>query len=561
MDAVPTPVPTPLPGLGPPGAAHEVISVVTAAGVAVAFVGAGLLAVRGRPAGPLGPLLIAVGVLWALAKLAPWPGPPGLRTAAAGLWAAVLAHVVLAFPSGRLATRPRRAAAALAYLSVAVVALLGAARAWEWAGARIPATAVQAAATGGAVVSGLVVLGVQISRGRAASAAGRRSSGPVLGAAAVAAALFATLKPAVIGGVAVGWAEPVLRLALAAVPLAYAGLLVRREIDRAGVAELVVRLRGPVRPDGVERALARALHDPDLRVGYRTPGPDLPRGAGPDSPGRYVDTAGRPLRLPPEDGRVVTRVDHESTPLAVVVHDPALLDDPELLEAACAAAGLALAHERLTAELRARLHELEESRGRILRAAETERRRLERDLHDGVQQRLLSIPLTLGLAESALREGPAPALALVGEAKETALAVLGELRALSQGIHPPVLSERGLAGAIRELAALAPLPVRLALDVPDAVPEQAETVAYYVVAEGLANVVKHAGAGRAHVTVGPLGGGLLVEVGDDGRGGADPERGSGLRGLTGRVAEGGGTLLIDSAAGSGTRIRAVLPCA
>jgi signal transduction histidine kinase len=298
----------------------------------------------------------------------------------------------------------------------------------------------------------------------------------------------------------------------------------------------------------VERALAEALHDPSLTVGYWV-----------DESRTYVNIEGRDV-LPVAGGRTTTRIDRDGAPLAMLVHDPALLAERELIEAVCAAAGLALANERLTAELRARVRQLTESRAQVLRAAEDERRRLERDLHDGVQQRLLAIPMMLGRAETAVRTNPDRAESLIGEAKATTLAVSVELRALSQGIHPPMLTERGLEGAVRELAALVPLPLDLSLDLPGPVPAELETVAYYVVAEGLANVVKHADARQVWVRLTWATGRLAVEVDDDGRGGADPRDSSGLRGLADRVAAYGGVFGVDSSPGGGTRIRAVLPC-
>ncbi|MEO3814599.1 sensor histidine kinase [Sphaerisporangium sp. B11E5] len=510
---------------------------VTAVAVAVTFVIAGLVAVRLRPRNRVGVLMAGVGMLWVFAKLT---GPPtGVRVVPAGAWAAVLAHLVVAFPTGRLGGLGPRLVVGTAYLSAGLVAVL------EVTGS-VPGGVVRVVATAGALVSGVGVVVWQVGRWRRGTVPGRRSAGPVLGAGVVAAALFVALKPAVIAGVDVRGFLPVMQAGLAAVPLAYLGTLLRRRIDRGRVAELVVHLRDDVRP--MRETLARVLHDPALEVGYWSA----------QSSG-YVDVEGRPVSPPPGD-RVATRIDHDGAPLALLVHDPALLDDPELVEAACAAAGLALANERLTADLRARLRQLAESRGQVVRAAETERRRLERDLHDGVQQRLLSVPLTLGLAESALPARPDRAQALVAEAKATTLAVLAELRALSQGIHPPVLTERGLRGAVQELAALAPVPARLSLEIPAALPAEAETAAYYVVAEALANVTKHADAQEAFVSITAGGGRLLVEVRDDGRGGADPAAGSGLRGLAGRVGALGGTLHVDSPPGAGTRVRAVLPC-
>ncbi|WP_344918282.1 sensor histidine kinase [Streptosporangium oxazolinicum] len=519
------------------------MAALTAAGVAAAFVGAGLVAVRVRPRNRVGPLMIVIGLLWLLTKFAPLPVTAGdVRTALAGAWAAVLAHLVVAFPTGRLTVPVARAVVGTAYLSVAGVAVLG-------MSGLAPGAVVRGAAMAGAVLSGLAVMGLQVSRWRGSTVTRRRSLNPVFAAAVVATALFVTLKPVMIAGVEVRGLTPVMQAALAAVPLAYVGGLLRRRVDRGRVAELVVHLRGVSRPVSLQRVLAEVLHDPTLEVGYWAP-----------EPGRYVDVDGRVV-LPPEGGdRVATRVDHDGAPLALLVHDPALLDNPELVEATCAAAALALSNERLTADLRARLHQLAESRGQVLRAAETERRRLERDLHDGVQQRLLSIPMTLSLAESRLSTHPDQARALVGEARTTSLAVLDELRALSQGIHPPVLTERGLRGAVRELAALAPVPLRLSFELPAPLPVEVETTAYYVVAEAVANITKHADARRARVRAEHRDARLLVEVSDDGRGGADPALGSGLRGLADRVTAAGGTLRIHSPAGDGTLIEAVLPC-
>ncbi|GAA0919624.1 sensor histidine kinase [Nonomuraea longicatena] len=472
------------------------------------------------------------GLLWVLYQLRlPVPGP--VRALTAGAWPAVLGHLVLAFPSGRLRTLPARVTAALGYLCVAVFAL---------------ADGTAAVGAGGAalVLVGLAVLVLQAGRLRRGSAAERRALLPVLAAAVAASALFVVWKPMTIAGLGTPPLTVAVHLALAAVPVAYLWGLLRRRIDRGAVADLVVRLGDRDRPAALQPALAAVLHDPALRVGYWTSG-------------GYVDADGRPFHPPDAPGQVLTRVDRDG-PLAVLAHDRVLLADPELIEAACAAAALALANARLTAELRARLRQLADSRAQVLRAAEAERRRLERDLHDGVQQRLLSIPLTLGLAEASLSSRPERVAPLIGEAKSTTLAVLAEVRALTQGLHPPVLTERGLRGAVRELAAVAPVPLELGLEGADGLPADVETTAYYVVAEALANLAKHAGATRGRVVVRRDGATVAVEVEDDGRGGADLAGGSGLSGLAERVGDGGGRLSVHSPPGGGTRIRAELPC-
>jgi signal transduction histidine kinase len=198
---------------------------------------------------------------------------------------------------------------------------------------------------------------------------------------------------------------------------------------------------------------------------------------------------------------------------------------------------------------------------RMVEAAEAERRRLERNLHDGTQQRLVSISMALGLAESRLRSDPDAARRIIDEARLGLGAALHELRELSQGIHPGVLTERGLGPALEELAYLAPMPVELAVPVEERLPEPVEAAAYYVVAEALANVAKYASAGAVSITVQRQNGTAIVEVADDGVGGADPSRGSGLRGLSDRVEALGGTLAVESRPGAGTKLKAEIPCA
>jgi PAS domain S-box-containing protein len=215
---------------------------------------------------------------------------------------------------------------------------------------------------------------------------------------------------------------------------------------------------------------------------------------------------------------------------------------------------------RLNAELQARLEELRASRARIVGAADEERRRIERNLHDGTQQRLVSISMALGLAQAKLEKDPAAASTVVDEARQGLSAALEELRELSHGIHPAVLTERGLVAALQELTLHTAVPVELALDGTGPLPEQVEAAAYYVVSEALANIVKYAHATRAQVRVQPVDGKVVFEVADDGIGGADAGRGSGLRGLTDRVEALGGRLWLSSPPGQGTIVRAEIPC-
>jgi signal transduction histidine kinase len=243
------------------------------------------------------------------------------------------------------------------------------------------------------------------------------------------------------------------------------------------------------------------------------------------------------------------------------VHDPALADEPELIASAGAAAGLALENERLHAELRARLEELRASRARIVEAAQAERRRIERDLHDGTQQRLVSIAMTLGLADSRLDRDPSAVRPLLDQARAGLTDALGELRRLSQGIHPGILTERGLRAALEELAYGARLPLELDVGLSERLPDRVEAAAYYVVSEALTNIAKHAEASAVRIRVQRTDGRAVVEIADDGIGGADGARGTGLRGLADRVDALGGRLRVESPPGRGTVVYAEIPCA
>jgi signal transduction histidine kinase len=275
--------------------------------------------------------------------------------------------------------------------------------------------------------------------------------------------------------------------------------------------------------------------------------------------GTWADQNGRAVSLPDDPDRVTVIDDDSGAPMAALVHDPALRDEEALLDAVTAAAAIALQTGRLQAQLRANVEELRGSRARVLEAGQRERRRLERDLHDGAQQRLVALSLNLGVLQHRL-DGDAEAGALLAEARSEIAVSLAELRDLAQGLHPAVVSNHGLAVAVESLVARAPVPVRLLVDLDGRVGEQVEVAAYYVVCESLANIGKHARATSASVTVARRDGKIVVEVVDDGIGGADTERGTGLRGLADRVEALGGRLRVWTPRGSGTRVQAELPC-
>jgi signal transduction histidine kinase len=224
-----------------------------------------------------------------------------------------------------------------------------------------------------------------------------------------------------------------------------------------------------------------------------------------------------------------------------------------------AAASLTLENERLDAELRAKVEELQASRARIIQSGDAARRRIERDLHDGAQQRLVSLALHLRLLQSRVEQDPDAVQELEAARRELEQA-LEELRELARGIHPSVLSDRGLDAVLEGLANRAPLPVELDARLGARLPERIESTAYFVVAEALTNVAKYSHASHARVMVKRENGRVLVEVSDDGVGGADPSHGSGLRGLLDRIAALDGRLEVDSEPGHGTTVRATIPC-
>jgi signal transduction histidine kinase len=258
---------------------------------------------------------------------------------------------------------------------------------------------------------------------------------------------------------------------------------------------------------------------------------------------------------------MTTVVERDGHPIAALIHDPALQENTELIDSVCAAAAMTLENERLQAELRARLGELQASRARLVDATEAERRRIERDLHDGTQQRLVSLTMSLGLLDTKLPADPEAAKPIAREARAALAVALEELRELSQGIHPAVLMERGLEAALEELADRAALPAYVEASIDDRPCPAVDAAAYFVVSEALTNAVKHSHAHEVRITASRRHGFLTVEVTDDGIGGAALRRGSGIRGLTDRVEALGGRLVVSSPPGRGTSLRAELACA
>jgi signal transduction histidine kinase len=289
------------------------------------------------------------------------------------------------------------------------------------------------------------------------------------------------------------------------------------------------------------------MGDPDLIVARR------------DRGGGYVDVAGGPVELPTAPGeRRIVPVERDGRQFAALVYDASLDDDPELVEAVSAAAAIALENEELHAESEARLAELQASRERIVTAGDDERRRLERNLHDGAQQRLVALSMQLRLLHGRIREDPSTAEALVTTASDELAESLAELRELARGLHPAVL-DHGLEPALDSLAARSPVPTTVSYAAAGPLPRRVELAAYFVASEALTNVAKYAHATEASVSVRRINGSVRVEVADDGVGGASAAKGSGLRGLSDRVAALDGRLSVDSPVGQGTRLRAEIP--
>ena len=494
------------------------------------FIGCGLVAWARRPASRTGPLMAATGFTWFVGNFA----SVGVAAVAwvAGhmvyLHRGPLVQLVLTYPSGRPSSRLVRGAVVVGY-AVAVITPI-----WQSAGATI-------------LLAGLLVA---ICARDYVAAVGpfRRARLIVLQAAAGLSLVLAGTTAARLLLPLEQVSGPTLlvyKLALCVLATGLlAGLLVA-PWQRAVVTDLVVEL-GEARSGTLRGELARALGDPTLEIGYWLP-----------DRAEFVDAEGHPLRLPaPGSGRSVTTVKREGQPVAALVHDPAVLEDPGLLEAVASAAQLAAANARLQAEVRARVEELAASRRRILAVRDEERRRLERRLHDKAEARLGELAVTLRRGQRSTTDQRTREQ--IAHAEDQLARTLEELRRLAHGLHPRVLAEHGLAGALAALAKDLPVPVDI--NVPSTqLPEQVAVAAYFVCAEALANVAKHAAAAHVAVAVTASEDRVKVEIADDGVGGADPAHGSGLRGLADRVETFGGTLQVESTSGHGTRLAAEIP--
>jgi signal transduction histidine kinase len=539
--------------------------------IGLGFVGAGLFAWYRNPGNRIGVLMVATGFAWYVGQLA--RTEPALLFsvgfALENLYVAFAVHLLLAYPSGRLEGGIDRVLVACTYATVTLgfvpIALFVSSAEYGCVGCPDNVFLIENQPSFGATwLDGLSVLGIVIplavvvrlaQRWRRASRPLRRTVTPVfLAGSALMITLATLLAIALLGGsmrlIDIVYYSSLPALAL--VPFLFlAGLARGRMLRGRGLGRLVRRLGASLERGELRAALAEALGDPSVELAYWLP-----------ESRQYVDAEGRPVELPgPDTGRSVTEVERDSRRIAAIVHDPTLLDDPERVREAGAAAALALENERLEAELRAKVEEVRASRSRLVEVGWRQRRRLERDLHDGAQQRLVSLALTLRMARDRLGPDGGDAAVLLDRSREELDLALSELRELARGIHPAVLADRGLSAAVNSLAERAPLPVEVRGVPPERLPEHIELTAYFVISEALTNITKYAAASQAWVSVTHQNGRLVLEVGDDGVGGADVGRGTGLRGLADRLDAIEGRLYIESEPGRGTTVRATMPSA
>ncbi len=523
------------------------------------FVACGIFLWARRPANRLGPLMTLAGLLWLLGRTMTLVSNPVVYTAGlwlTDLWAPAFALFLLSFPTGRLTSR-----ADLAIVGVFLFVTVPLESLWflflvldsglnalgiapnESAAHVIDTIQRDMISLGAALL--LIALGRRWLR---ASGPVRRQMTPVL-VGAVAILLQSASWIFLSSGTSLEPLDDLIFLAQIAIPIAVLFVMVQGRMARAGVADLVVELGQMPTPARLRDALANALGDPSLQVAYWVPRQK-----------RFVDAAREPIVLPEDGtGQAVTMLERDGVREVAIIHDAILLEEPGLIASVAGAMRLAVENDRLTAEVEAQLQEVRASRARIVEAGDLERRRVERDLHDGAQQRLVSLSLELQIARRALGEDSDPSVRRsLDRASEEALAALAELRDLALGIHPLILTEAGLGAAVESLADRTSVPVSVEIG-PARFSPAVEAAAYFVVSEALTNVVKYAQASKATVRAREFHDHMDIEIDDDGIGGADPRSGSGLRGLADRLAALDGSITIISPIGGGTRISAQIP--
>jgi len=531
------------------------------------FVVVGLVIWTRTPGNRVGPLAIAIGFATFIDDLRFLPYSAAFTVADyfGPLQYALLAHLAVAFPGGRLRSRWDRRLVEGVYGWVLLSNLFPEV---FWASA-LPAgphnllalhrdahlhTIVGNVHQVLNVLVALLVIGTVWRHWTLASRPSRRAMAPVAWASGpVAVAIAASNSLGLVdpfGNLKAG-TEYLTPAALIILPSAVLIGMLRTSLRHSAVGQLVVELRQAPSPARLRDTLAQTLRDPTLQLAYWVP-----------QEGAYIGTDGRPVDLATVGPNVsTTLIERDDQRIAALLHESSLDEDPWLIDAVAAAAGLALDNERLHAELVAQLAEVRASRARIVEATDAARRRLERDLHDGAQQRLVGLALAVQMARDKLGATPeAQVREILDAAADQVVHALAELRELASGIHPAILTEAGLGPALESLAERAPLPVSVTVSV-DGAPAPVEAAAYFLVCEALANVSKHANARSVSVCARREDACLVVEIIDDGVGGADASQGTGLRGMADRLAALDGRVSVVSPEGQGTHISARIPCA
>ncbi|MDP9300574.1 MAG: hypothetical protein M3P43_06730 [Actinomycetota bacterium] len=501
-----------------------------------ALIACGLVGWSRRPQSNVGPLIALSGFTWFLGTLAGSDVQvvAAIGTALLTLHRGPLFHAIIGYPSGRAERRLAVFAVLVGYAyaaivplarndvgTIVVVTLALATTVQGYAAAAGPDHQARVAAILTTVIVAIPLVGGSVERMRGAGPSAER---------------------------AVLWGYDA-ALVLAAVVLLVD--LLRGRWIQAAVTRLVVELGEGTDNDTLQARLARALGDRSLTIAYWLPETNA-----------YVDERGDPIAIPDGgSGKAITVIEQQGERIAALVHDASVLDDPGLVDAVASAAKIALSNVRLRTEVRRRVTEVDASRRRILEAGDAQRDRLQQELREGVGEGLDGVRELLDAAVRAARSTPGrPGTMALEEAERELRATQVEVHALAAGIRPALLSERGLGPALLSLAERAPIPVEVVAS-SQRLPLIVETAVYFVCSEALTNVAKYARASRVDVIVRADGDSVEVLIADDGVGGADPAAGSGLRGVVDRIEALGGTLLVDSPARQGTRIRAEIPIA
>ena len=537
------------------------------------FVLAGLMAWSLRPRNRVGLLMtgVGVGLLTGHISVQHEIGQvsPALQVVlhfVSPAWAVVLLHLLLAFPGGRLVSRLDRAVVLSFYAVVPLAGVLAVTVAHYPLSGPIspPVFDVRVPGAGFIFLACLLIgSGLVIRRWILGGRARRRSMSPLVLPMVLVTLVYILATAAVLGASFTHshLAGPrqfldalaiVFPLFLVALPIGFLTGLLRSGLDMTSVGDLVVKLSSGLGPERLQPALAQALHDPSLEVAYWLP-----------AQGWFADLEGRRIELPTADSeRAVSVLGDQASPVAALVYDSSLVHEGQLVDTAAAAVHMALENARLQVQLRAQLEEVRQSRARLVEAADIERQRVERDLHDGAQQQLVTLLLSMQQTKSEALKHSDPTTAAMVDANIAELKqALDDLRELAHGIHPTILTQAGLMPAIRSLTERCPLQVEVTGDLGDRrLAPPLEAALYFVTAEAITNAVKHSKGQRMSVLLSRGSGLAMVEVSDDGVGAADLSMGSGLRGLTDRVAAVGGRLVVKSDSGRGTIIHAEVPC-